>query len=296
MHYSRFCSQVQDLLKAELPAAADVELSESDGTVCVTVRTPADVLYPSVPLPGFFNAYLQGLSLGEIIRRILSVYTAETLHPFCTASDFTDRREFVKGLGTRPACLRLHRRNLPLLPHAVFHDMLFFFTAQLPGSGRSHETSIVTKEISSHFRMTDDALLKTAAAASEERSPAVLYPLSVYLDKLTREYPDAGRRMPGLSAVSSGSSFFVLTNDRSHFGAGVLLYRGMTEQLFQRFGPYYLLPSSVHEILILPREGTVNQSELKHLIRSANRDLCDSLLVLSDDLYNYDPENGLMIC
>lgn len=296
MLYSRFCIQIQELLKEELPTAADVELTESEGSFRVTMRTPADVLYPSVSLARFFEAYLQGVSVNEIIRRILSVYSAETLHPFCTASDFTDRKAFAEGLGFRPASLRLYRSVLPVLPHAVFHEMLFFFTAALQAEGGDPDVAIVTREIGGRFRLSDEAMLKAAAAASAERTPAVVYPLSVYLDKLARELPDAGRRITGAAAASSGSVFYVLTNSVSRFGAAVILYPGMTERLYRRFGPYYLLPSSVHELLVLPEKDPENRMELKRLIRSSNREICDSLLILSDELYHYDPQSGLQIC
>ncbi len=296
MLYPRFCIQIQELLKEELPTAADVELTESEGSFRVTMRTPADVLYPSVSLARFFEAYLQGVSVNEIIKRILSVYSAETLHPFCTASDFTDRREFAGGLGFRPASLRLYRGVLPILPHAVFHEMLFFFTAALPGSGSDPDDSIVTRETANRFKMSDEAMLKAAVSVSGERLPAFVYPLSVYLDRLAAGLPDAGRHVAGLAASSSGSSFLVLTNSASRFGASVILYPGVPEKICRRFGPYYLLPSSVHELLVLPEKSADNLSELKRLIRASNRELNDSLLVLSDELYRYDPQNGLHVC
>ena len=296
MLFPRFCRQLQEMLKAELPLAADVELSGSDERCRVTIRTPADILYPSVALYPFYSAFLQGLPVSEIAGRILAAYTAETLHPFSTAADHTNRNKFLKGLGLRPASLSLHRDLLPVLPHAVCDQMLFFFTVMLPDSGNHRDVSIVTKEISSHFRLTDDALLTAAAAASAERSPAVICPLSFYLDRLARDLPGSGSRASGLAAPFPESSFFVLTNTDSFFGAAVILYPGITENLYQRFGPYFLLPSSVHELLILPEKDAGSRSELKQLIRTANRNLGDSLLVLSDELYYYDPGKGLYIC
>ena len=296
MQFSRFCTQIQELLKNELPSAADVDLSESEGSCCVTIRTPADILYPSVPLGAYYDAFLQGLPVGEIVRRILSTYAAETLHPFCTSSDLGGRIEFSKRLGLRPASLRLYRNLLPALPHAVFHDMLFFFTASLSGKDGADETAIVTGEIAGRFRMSDEALLKAAVSASKARSPAVICPLPVFLDKLSREYPDAGKRVPVPGGYSSGSSFYVLTNDAARFGAAAVLYPGMTEELYRRFGPYYLLPSSVHEFLVLPEKEAVSRLELTRLIRSSNRSLGDSLLVLSDELYFFDPSAGLHVC
>ncbi len=296
MLFPRFCSRIQEMLKEELPSAADVELTESEGTSRITLRTPADILWPSVPLDRYYDSYLQGLPVNEIIRRILTVYSAETLHPFCTASDFADRKEFAGRLGFRPASLRLYRNLLPVLPHAVFREMIFFFTAELPGSGSGAELAIVTRETANRFRISDEAMLKTAAAVSEERMPAAVFPLSVYLDRLAAGIPDAGKRAAGLAAPSSGSSFFVLTNSASRFGAAVILYPGLTDRICRRFGPYYLLPSSVHELLILPEKGEENISELKRLIRASNRRLGDSLLILSDELYRYDPQNGLHVC
>ncbi len=296
MHFSRFCSEVQALLKAELPSAADLWLEGPESCRSVTVRTPADILYPSMSLAGFYDAFMQGTPLSVIVRRILSVYAAETLHPFCTSSDLGSRSTFLKSLGLRPASLRLHRSLLPLLPHAVFHDMLFFFTASLPGNDSGIGTAVVTSEIAGRFKLSDGALLKAAAAASAARSPAAVFPLPVFLEKLSREFPEDGRRVPVPDGHSPGSSFYVLTNDEARFGAAVLLYPGTAEDLYRRFGPYYLLPSSVHELLILPEKESVDRAELKRLIRSSNRSLGDSLLILSDELYACDPANGLHVC
>jgi len=65
--------------------------------------------------------------------------------------------------------------------------------------------------------------LKAAAAASKEHAPAVIFPLLLYLDKLIAEFPDAGNKIPAYFRSSSGSSFYVLTNPASHFGAAAIL-------------------------------------------------------------------------
>ena len=48
--------------------------------------------------------------------------------------------------------------------------------------------------------------------------------------------------------------FYILTNrERSHAAFYVLLPE-MQEKLYERFGSYYVLPSSIHETLIVPKK------------------------------------------
>ena len=52
--------------------------------------------------------------------------------------------------------------------------------------------------------------------------------------------------------------FYVLTNRYRNFGAACLLYEGCLERIGEKLGgEFYVLPSSVHEVIILPESKSV---------------------------------------
>lgn len=63
----------------------------------------------------------------------------------------------------------------------------------------------------------------------------------------------------------------VLTTEDGRLGASALLYPGMQEQIGKIVGgDYFVLPSSVHEVLILPDNGEQTPSELARMVKEIN--------------------------
>ena len=83
-------------------------------------------------------------------------------------------------------------------------------------------------------------------------------------------------------------SMFVLTNERGIFGASALFYPGVIDRISEILGVgFYILPSSVHEVIILPDIGQYNAEDLKNMICEANRTVVKPNEVLSDNVWYY---------
>lgn len=83
----------------------------------------------------------------------------------------------------------------------------------------------------------------------------------------------------------------VLTTEEGRLGASALLYPGMQEQIGKIVGgDYFVLPSSVHEVLILPDNGEQTPSELAKMVKGINENevaphdrLCNRVLRFRSD-------------
>ena len=73
-------------------------------------------------------------------------------------------------------------------------------------------------------------------------------------------------------------------------GAGVLASRPCMEELEDRFGELIIFPSSIHEILVVPRRalGAIkNKNELTEMVRDINASTVESFEQLADNVYLY---------
>ncbi len=84
----------------------------------------------------------------------------------------------------------------------------------------------------------------------------------------------------------------VLTNSKRSSGAVCILYPGVLEEVAaeRMGGDFYIIPSSVHEVILLPDDGRLLEENLKEMIFEVNRTKVDPEEVLSDNLYYYDAE------
>ncbi|MBR0341519.1 MAG: hypothetical protein IJH64_04640, partial [Oscillospiraceae bacterium] len=66
------------------------------------------------------------------------------------------------------------------------------------------------------------------------------------------------------------------------FGASTLAYKGVAERVRNLLGSgYFILPSSLHEVIILKDDGTARASDLKDMVVQANRSVVEPTDVLS---------------
>lgn len=88
--------------------------------------------------------------------------------------------------------------------------------------------------------------------------------------------------------------FYVLSNEMKINGAATLLYPGLLEGLEERFGGgFYLIPSSVHELLLLAESKETEVKELNEMVCEVNESHVIPEEVLSDHVYYYSKSCGL---
>jgi hypothetical protein len=81
-----------------------------------------------------------------------------------------------------------------------------------------------------------------------------------------------------------------------YLGAGVIFYPNMLKELADYHeSDLFIIPSSVHETLIIPDTNMIMDIEsLRDMICEVNRTAVADEEILSDNLYVYDRENGSM--
>lgn len=92
------------------------------------------------------------------------------------------------------------------------------------------------------------------------------------------------------------SFMYVLTNPCKYFGAaGMLICDKVFEKCFGQKN-FYILPSSVHELLLIPDVGKFTKEELNSMVKQVNREQVQPEEVLSDHAYYYDWKTQQMEC
>ena len=83
-------------------------------------------------------------------------------------------------------------------------------------------------------------------------------------------------------------SMLVVSNYSGIYGAaGIYLNKELREAVYMRLGEYYILPSSVHETICVPKD-TGTYEELSNMVISINDSLVDHMDQLSDSIMSVD--------
>ena len=98
--------------------------------------------------------------------------------------------------------------------------------------------------------------------------------------------------MMGIFPVApEDEKIFVATVPDKVHGAGVLAYQDFMDQAAERAGgDFYILPSSIHEVLIVPDNGEMGLKDLEAMVKEVNATQVAPADKLTDSVYHYDSQ------
>ena len=93
----------------------------------------------------------------------------------------------------------------------------------------------------------------------------------------------------------SETPLYVLTNKARLYGASCILYPNLLDSIADKLTcDFYLIPSSIHEVILVPESGT-EDTNLNDMVAEVNHTQVDPKEVLADHVYYYDRKEDHMI-
>ena len=197
--------------------------------------------------------------------------------------DFVSDYEKVKD----HTYLRLIPGNSPVLtetPHRMIEDMALVVNIHLENFSDENGRScvVVTKPLMDMYGIDETQLLADAEKNSLAEEPIVFTPLADMIRSLieSNEVP---------SPEEAGIVTYIATNKSGFHGASVLAYPDFAEKASETIGgSFYMLPSSVHEFILIKDDGKPNAKDLNKMVRNVNETVLEPRDFLSDQCYHYD--------
>ena len=91
--------------------------------------------------------------------------------------------------------------------------------------------------------------------------------------------------------IGDSAPLQAVTNWERIFGAALMINKENLDLIHESFaGNFWILPSSVHEFMILPDEDNINAEGLLNIVTEINSEIVSDDDKLSDSVYYYDGE------
>lgn len=170
----------------------------------------------------------------------------------------------------------------PYLKHPMGEVALFFDAGENDGVRIQYHVSY---QIAQKWGRSEKELLDTALRNTEKYEKYTLRDM----DELLAE-------MMGTTLPENHRSLFpmtILSNERREGGATSILYPGILKKIREQIGmDYFVLPTSVHELTIMPKYPFLSARDIEVTVRNDNRELIEEEDVLSNDVFVYTEEKG----
>ncbi len=145
-----------------------------------------------------------------------------------------------------------------------------------------------------------DKIISTWGVDEEDLYNDSLKNLPLILPSTLQTIGDVIRKMMPASEIGEmdlfpvTDAFYVLSNERNCYGAASLLDSEKMAEISSLIGEgYYILPSSVHEVLLIP-DAHMEPDALASMVHDVNMTTVSETERLSNSIYRYDSEKGLI--
>lgn len=173
---------------------------------------------------------------------------------------------------------------LPHIPHTPFCDLFRIFAVL-----QEDHLAIIRNEYLALWQ-TD---AETLARLANENSPRLLGQTFQSLSSVIfQEMRSDGTDAAAFPGIDPDTELYVLSNPQRAYGASVILYPGALQAISRQLqSDLYLIPASVHEMLVVPSRQSIPPEELLWILHHNNESVLAPTDYLSGSLYFYSAED-----
>ncbi|MCU0081382.1 DUF5688 family protein [Extibacter muris] len=244
----------------------------------------------------FYEDIKRGESIEKVMENIADCFMANYECQEIAQGIDLMRYESVKDY-IEPVLIntKANQRALSQMPHEKMEDLSIIYKVVFPSLGENGSASMkITNELAGLWGVQLQELHETALENGVRRKPAVLQDVDKIMSEIYFHDVAAENLLEQADTISYGE-MFVLSNADRMDGAAVLAYPDLLKQVDEKFdGGFYILPSSIHECLVVPKRQGISPKELGKMVREVNATEVDRQEVLSDRVYEFDRERNCL--
>lgn len=190
----------------------------------------------------------------------------------------------------------LNRELLENAVHNKVSDFEAIYQLKFTMSDESVGYSTITPTQLDNWGISMETLQKDAATCTWSEYP-ILSPMGDTLSYLSFGHPLPNLLETGEPIQISDDMLpaFVLSNDHAMQGASLITLPDLLDQIGDILqDDFYILPSSLHEVIIVPQNTQMTLDELSEMVHSVNESQVAAEDLLSDKVQHYDTKSHLL--
>ena len=297
MNFQEFVDKVKEAIRDALPESfRDAQVSVepfrklNTGYLGLQVKKEGQTVVPNINLDAHFREYQE---TGKPFADVLTAIAEQVqLTPPMETEWLKDYSQVKEKLFIRVSDAKENEAFLRMAPHKEVDGLAISYHIAFEGLHGVEASTPVTYKMMEMFGVTEEQLHADALESTQRLYPVQYTSMAEVMNKMMGIDADMD---PDMMPATEGPQLMVLTNMQGIHGAATLFYPGQLEAIAQQMGSdFFVLPSSVHETLILPDDGTAEPDSLQFMVREINQSTVAPEDRLSDFVYHYDSKDHVL--
>lgn len=300
MEFTNFTTLVQREVEKRAGENYRVKLNDvmkNNGVVLrgITLMQDDSNISPTIYLNPYYDAYENGdTTLGTVIDEVIDTYERNKINRSIDMKFFLNYETVKSRIIFKLINTEKNRELLRDVPYIPFHDLSIVFQC-LVSEERFGNASILIHNV--HLQLWKVNARELYECALENTPLLQGYELADMNTVLEEMKALGGIDDEEIEDMQQEVPMYVLSNKSRINGASCILYKDILKDFAMVVDKdLYVLPASIHEVILLPSDGTQESEQLKEMVREINQSQVEKEEVLSDSVYYYRRSDDSFFC
>lgn len=276
------------------------DVTKNNGVVLrgLTVMQDDSNISPTIYLNNYYEEYINGrATLINVVNDVMDTYHRNKVNQSVDMRYFLNYESVKQSIVYKLVNTEKNKTLLEDIPHIEFLDLSIVFQCLIAQEDLG-TASILIHNV--HMKLWDISVEELYREAKENTQRLQGYEIKsmteVLCEIMKAENLEEFDYEECKQELSDSVPMYVLSNKSRVEGAACMLYPNLIQDFADAIGSsFYIIPSSIHELLLLPAKEDKESREIKSMICEINDTQVSTEEILSYSLYFYDREEGKII-
>lgn len=251
----------------------------------INIIVPDCNVLPTIYLEPYLKDYKHGMSLDEITERIINVWEREKGHTHFDMEWFRDFEQIKVRIAYKLVNCESNRKLLEDVPHIPFLNLAKVFYVMINCEEIGSGSILIHNNHMELWGVTTEELDEIASKNTPKLFQAEIISMAAIMKEMMQDDSEE-------LELLIDNKMFVVTNKERYYGAAAMCYPNIIKEFAeQKECDLIILPSSVHEVLVLTYEGD-DFERFREMVIEVNATKLLPEEVLSNSVYIYRRENN----
>ena len=247
---------------------------------------------PTIYIEYYYEQYKAGATMSDVCHQIIRTYEEHKGTLDFDVKSVTDFNRVKDRICYKLVSADRNKELLSDTPHIKFFDLAIIFYIMVYSDAEGMGTITVHDNIMDLWNVCKEKVFELAVQNTQRLFRGKVTSIAevmidVLASRLDREC--ACEFFDLMAGEDDMIPMYVCTNTAKMNGAGVIFYNGLLKEFADRVGSdVYIIPSSIHETLLIPAGIGMDADEIRDMVKCVNATEVAPDEILSDSVYYYN--------
>ncbi len=258
----------------------------------LTIRKVDSRMAPTIYLEEFYSQFEAGENMGTVLRRIAEMRVAQETE-YIDLNDILDFEKCRDKILPRLYGFEMNEEVIENRAYTRFEDFVVMYVVDLGETGNGRMSLPIEKTILDQWKITVEELHKVAVENQHKLQQGTFKSMAEVMKAIMYDVDMPDEYIDEMFAPSEGI-MYVISNKNNMHGSSMILDKEFMDEVVDKIGGNFIvLPSSIHEVIVVPDDDSVELDYMEAMVYEINRTQVNQEDRLSDHVYRYSKDEGL---